>query len=156
MSAMSLRVSHNGHTSNSANLEACANLGGQFPLCTGQDNVNELLRCRHRRNLLPRCLHFDNGCFTAELLRGRRKQGDLVRRGAVFNFQRILKLFGRIGYMIFRSEVAKSSAPPTHSSFSGQSTNFRQRSEGSSITRAWLRQVAASRKKFCFVTDVTQ
>jgi hypothetical protein len=44
-------------TSNSANLEASADLGGQFALGPAQHNVQKLLLSRDRGDVLPRGLH---------------------------------------------------------------------------------------------------
>ena len=44
-------------TSDSADFEASADLGWQLALGAAQDNVEELLVGRHRRNVLPGCLH---------------------------------------------------------------------------------------------------
>jgi len=45
-------------TSNSRNLETCSDLSRQSSLGSAQDNVQELLRRRHRGDILPRRLHF--------------------------------------------------------------------------------------------------
>ena len=45
-------------TSNSRNLETCSDLSRQSSLSSAQDNVQELLRRRHRGDILPRRLHF--------------------------------------------------------------------------------------------------
>lgn len=44
-------------TSDSGNLETRSNLCRQSSLSSAQDNVQKLLRCRHRRDILPRRLH---------------------------------------------------------------------------------------------------
>jgi hypothetical protein len=50
------------HTSNSRNLETGSDLGRQSPLSSAQDNVQELLRRRHRGDILPRRLHVGGVC----------------------------------------------------------------------------------------------
>ena len=45
-------------TSDSRNLETCSDLSRQSSLSSAQDNVQELLRRRHRGDILPRRLHF--------------------------------------------------------------------------------------------------
>lgn len=44
-------------TSDSRNLETCSDLSRQSSLSSAQDNVQELLRRRHRGDILPRRLH---------------------------------------------------------------------------------------------------
>jgi hypothetical protein len=44
-------------TSDSANLEAGTDLGGQFALGSAKHNVQELLLSRNRGDVLPRGLH---------------------------------------------------------------------------------------------------
>lgn len=46
-----------GRTSDSADLKPRADLGGQSALGATQNNVKKFLRCRHRLDILPRCLH---------------------------------------------------------------------------------------------------
>lgn len=47
-------------TSNSANLESSTNLCGQSSLSSTEDNIDELLRGRHRRNLCKKIVSVES------------------------------------------------------------------------------------------------
>ena len=55
------------HTSNTADLETGANLRRQLALSPAQNNVQELLLSRHRRDILPGRLHLGRSGFVLDL-----------------------------------------------------------------------------------------
>ena len=75
---------------NTSDLETRANLGGQTALGARQHNVQELLRGRHRRDILPCCLHLGATCVCVVAVREGRDVKILVRgwrrRSIIFRF----------------------------------------------------------------------
>lgn len=75
------------HTSNSANLEAGANLRGQLALGATEHNVNELGRGRNRSDLLPCGLHVGVAAaavFANGNTRRRKRNRSVCRRSQEF------------------------------------------------------------------------